>query len=132
MKPRKNLWISKLYILELLAPEQEMKGEVEDRAKYGCSLCDFDTEVEEEIKLHMDSHEICMVFSCKHCSYQVKKLLEMSLIFDLIWFDLVCIGLIRFDFFGLIWSELETLEWITFNPNYLIRISTVETFNFSP
>ena len=29
-------------------------------------------------------------------------------------------------------SELGTLEWITFNPNYLIRISTVETFNFSP
>ena len=28
--------------------------------------------------------------------------------------------------------ELGTLEWITFNPNYLIRISTVETFNFSP
>ena len=31
-----------------------------------------------------------------------------------------------------LWSELGTLEWITFNPNYLIRISTVETFNFSP
>ena len=30
------------------------------------------------------------------------------------------------------WPELGTLEWITFNPNYLIRISTVETFNFSP
>ena len=29
-------------------------------------------------------------------------------------------------------SELGTLEWKTFNPNYLIRISTVETFNFSP
>ena len=29
-------------------------------------------------------------------------------------------------------SELGTLEWITFNPNYLIRISTVETFNFIP
>ena len=29
-------------------------------------------------------------------------------------------------------SELGTLEWITFNPNYLIRISTMETFNFSP
>ena len=28
--------------------------------------------------------------------------------------------------------ELKTLEWITLNPNYLIRISTVETFNFSP
>ena len=28
--------------------------------------------------------------------------------------------------------ELGTLEWITFNPNYLFRISTVETFNFSP
>ena len=28
--------------------------------------------------------------------------------------------------------ELGTLQWITFNPNYLIRISTVETFNFSP
>ena len=28
--------------------------------------------------------------------------------------------------------ELGTLEWITFNPNYLIRISIVETFNFSP
>ena len=49
-----------------------MKGEVEDRAKYACSLCDFDTEEEEDIKLHMDSHEICMVFSCKHCSYQVR------------------------------------------------------------
>ena len=60
-----------------------MKGEVEDRAKYGCSLCDFDTEVEEEIKLHMDSHEICMVFSCKHCSYQVQTTcFEISVIFD--------------------------------------------------
>ena len=29
-------------------------------------------------------------------------------------------------------SELGTLEWKTFNPNYLIRIFTVETFNFSP
>ena len=29
-------------------------------------------------------------------------------------------------------SELGTLEWITFNPDCLIRISTVETFNFSP
>jgi len=29
-------------------------------------------------------------------------------------------------------SELGTLEWITFNPNFLIRISTVETFNFIP
>ena len=29
-------------------------------------------------------------------------------------------------------SELGTLELITFNPNYLIRISTVETFNLSP
>ena len=28
--------------------------------------------------------------------------------------------------------ELGTLEWITFNPNSSIRISTVETFNFSP
>ena len=28
--------------------------------------------------------------------------------------------------------ELGTLEWITFNPNYLIQIFTVETFNFSP
>ena len=28
--------------------------------------------------------------------------------------------------------ELGTLEWITFNPNYLIKISIVETFNFSP
>jgi hypothetical protein len=26
---------------------------------------------EEEIKAHMESHEICMVFSCKHCNYQV-------------------------------------------------------------
>jgi hypothetical protein len=26
---------------------------------------------EDEIKAHMDSHEICMVFSCKHCNYQV-------------------------------------------------------------
>ena len=31
-----------------------------------------------------------------------------------------------------LYAELGTLEWITFNPNYLIRISTVETFNFSP
>ena len=29
-------------------------------------------------------------------------------------------------------TELGILEWITLNPNYLIRISTVETFNFSP
>ena len=28
-------------------------------------------------------------------------------------------------------SELGTLEWDIPNPNYLIRISTVETFNFS-
>jgi len=26
----------------------------------------------------------------------------------------------------------DTGQLITFNPNYLIRISTVETFNFSP
>ena len=32
----------------------------------------------------------------------------------------------------LIWPQLGTLEWITFNPDCLIRISTVETFNFSP
>ena len=30
------------------------------------------------------------------------------------------------------YPELGTLEWITLNPNYLIRIPTVETFNFSP
>ena len=29
-------------------------------------------------------------------------------------------------------AELKTLEWITFNPDFLIRISTVETFHFSP
>ena len=29
-------------------------------------------------------------------------------------------------------TELGTLEWINFNPDYLIQISTVETFNFSP
>ena len=29
-------------------------------------------------------------------------------------------------------SELKTLEWINFNPDFLIRISTVETFYFSP
>ena len=29
-------------------------------------------------------------------------------------------------------SELGTLEWINFNPDFLIRISTVETFNFCP
>ena len=29
-------------------------------------------------------------------------------------------------------SELGTLEWINFNPDFLIRISTVETFHFSP
>ena len=29
-------------------------------------------------------------------------------------------------------SVLETLEWITFNPNYLILISTMETYHFSP
>ena len=29
-------------------------------------------------------------------------------------------------------TELGTLEWMTFNPDFLIRISTVETFNFSP
>ena len=29
-------------------------------------------------------------------------------------------------------TELGTLEWIKFNPNYLIRISTVETYNLSP
>ena len=26
--------------------------------------------------------------------------------------------------------ELGTLEWINFNPDFLIRISTVETFHF--
>ena len=26
--------------------------------------------------------------------------------------------------------ELKTLEWINFNPDFLIRISTVETFHF--
>ena len=31
-----------------------------------------------------------------------------------------------------IYSELKTLEWINFNPDFLIRISTVETFHFSP
>ena len=31
-------------------------------------------------------------------------------------------------FFAVKRTELGTLEWITFNPNYLIRISTVETF----
>ena len=29
-------------------------------------------------------------------------------------------------------SELKTLECINFNPDFLIRISTVETFHFSP
>ena len=29
-------------------------------------------------------------------------------------------------------SELGTLEWINFNPDFLIRISTVETFHFCP
>ena len=29
-------------------------------------------------------------------------------------------------------SELGTLEWINFNPDLLIRISTVETFHFCP
>ena len=29
-------------------------------------------------------------------------------------------------------TELGTLEWINFNPDFLIRISTVETFHFSP
>ena len=28
--------------------------------------------------------------------------------------------------------ELGTLEWINFNPDFLIRISTVETFHFCP
>ena len=29
-------------------------------------------------------------------------------------------------------TELKTLEWINFNPDFLIRISTLETFHFSP
>ena len=29
-------------------------------------------------------------------------------------------------------TELGTLEWINFNPDFLIRISTVETFHFCP
>ena len=29
-------------------------------------------------------------------------------------------------------TELGTLEWINFNPDFSIRISTVETFHFSP
>ena len=36
------------------------------------------------------------------------------------------------NFHDFVVPERGTLEWITFNPNYLIRISTVETFNFSP
>ena len=32
----------------------------------------------------------------------------------------------------LVRSELKTLEWINFNLDFLIRISTVETFHFSP
>ena len=28
------------------------------------------------------------------------------------------------------WSELGTLEWNTINPDCLIRISTVDTFDF--
>ena len=32
----------------------------------------------------------------------------------------------------LVSSELGTLEWINFNPDLLIRISTVETFHFCP
>ena len=32
----------------------------------------------------------------------------------------------------IIHPELGTLEWINFNPDFLIRISTVETFHFSP
>ena len=31
-----------------------------------------------------------------------------------------------------VYSELGTLEWINFNPDFSIRISTVETFHFSP
>ena len=31
---------------------------------------------------------------------------------------------------NLVHPELETLEWINFNPDFLIRISTVETFHF--
>jgi hypothetical protein len=33
---------------------------------------------EDEIKAHMDSHEICMVFSCKHCNYQVAYITVLS------------------------------------------------------
>ena len=32
----------------------------------------------------------------------------------------------------IIWSELGTLEWIKFNPDFLIRISTEETFHLCP
>ena len=42
--------------------------------QFACSLCDFETVQEEEIKTHMESHEICMVFSCKHCHFQVNYL----------------------------------------------------------
>ena len=33
---------------------------------------------------------------------------------------------------GQVYSELGTLEWINFNPDFLIRTSTVETFLFRP
>jgi len=33
---------------------------------------------------------------------------------------------------GQVYSELGTLEWINFNPDFLIRTSTVETFHFCP
>ena len=39
--------------------------------------------------------------------------------------------LVDFDS-GRVVPELGTLEWINFNPDFLILISIVETFHFSP
>lgn len=59
-----------------------VKTEAAEGHRFSCSLCDFETFVEDEIKLHMESHEICMVFSCKHCNYQAAS--KSSLRFHLV------------------------------------------------
>jgi len=50
--------------------DEESGFETPLSTQFACSLCDFETVQEEEIKTHMESHEICMVFSCKHCHFQ--------------------------------------------------------------
>lgn len=53
-----------------LRMEQGKEDRVTFASQFSCSLCDFETIDEDDIKNHMESHEICMLFSCKHCNFQ--------------------------------------------------------------